>query len=104
MKGLVAVGEDRKNIAEARACKTLDNTSELWPVAERLNRTIGGERAHMARLFEAELVRFRSVIAAAFRENEGKVRNEMCDMPYDFPAKASSDAPGPSVVVLSDQS
>lgn len=77
--------------------------SELRILVKRLNRTIGGERACLAGLVDAELVRIRSVITAAILESERMVSEAICDVHDGLPAEASSDEPGPSAGGSSDQ-
>lgn len=73
MRGFVAAAEAGSNTAEATACKTLDNMSELRPLVKELTWTFWGERAHIAVLVDAELACIRSFITAAKSESEGTV-------------------------------
>lgn len=87
----------------ARACNALDKMSRLLAFVEGLNRTVGGRRACVVGLINAEMVRVWSVITAALLESKGTFREAMCDVHDRFPVEASFDVLGPCVGGSCDQ-
>lgn len=81
----VAAVQTRATTVKLRACKTLVKMSELWKFVEELNQTVGGERARVAELVNAELVRVRSVVTVALPESESTVSKAMYGVRDGFP-------------------
>lgn len=91
------MGEKGENMAETCACDTLDVMSEIWALVKEQSRNDGGERAYVAGLVDAELIRFLSFITAALSKSEDTISEAMRDVECDLPDEVSSDACGPSV-------
>lgn len=64
LENLVAARKDRANTAEFRACKTLNNMSDLQALVEGLDHTVVGERLCVWELVHSELIRVLSVTTA----------------------------------------
>lgn len=103
LKARFAAGKDRVHTDEAWSCETMDKISKLQALLEEPDRSVGGERARVAGLVDAELVSVAPVINKALSGSEGMVSEEICDVHDGFPVNWSSDAPDPSVIGLSDQ-
>lgn len=65
VRARVAASKDMANNAEAWAGEMLDRLSELQTAVGVLNQTVDDERARVAGLVSAQLVRIRSAIIAA---------------------------------------
>lgn len=98
-----AAGKERANLAKNRACKPLYRISKLRELLEGLNQNVGDERAHVARLFDVELICIQAVITAALSDSEVTVSEAVCHMRNSFPIEASSGAPGPSATFSSNE-
>lgn len=70
--------------------------SNLRVFVEKMNQIICSERVTVAELFDAELIRVRSIITADLSKVEGTVDKAICDVRDCSSVDASSDAPGPS--------
>lgn len=73
----------------------MDKLYHLRALVRGLHRIVGGERAGVVRLVSAELIRTRSVIAAALSESKGMVSEAICNVRDRYPVDVCSDAPGP---------
>lgn len=69
---------------ERQARKKLENTFKLRALFEGANRIFLAERARVAELFDAELVRVRLVITLALSKSEGMVNEAMCHAQNSF--------------------
>lgn len=89
LKDQVALDEDGTNTTEDWAHETSEQMFEPWTLVEGLNWTVGGKRALVAGLDDAELVRIRVVVTVALWNIEGTVSEAICHMRDGVPFEAS---------------
>lgn len=76
-KDRFAAGEDKETTADTRARQTLDKMPELYVTVEGPNRTVGGKRARILELVDAELIRIWLFTTAALSQSEGTLKGNI---------------------------
>lgn len=103
LKSRIAVGYKQAHTTDARVCDTVNKISDLRTIVNGLNRTVRGDRAHVAEIGILQSIGVQLVITTALVDSGSAVSDVICEECNEFNIESYSEPFGPYVEGSSNQ-